>query len=353
MNGPSKTTGEMMVMSADDKTKIEIVPFGTNEKIQLNVTIVQNMIAVATRTGKKPDSVQCIKFMMLCRARHLNPFEGDAYLLGYDTQNGPQFSLITAHQVFLKRAEASEGFAGMQSGVIVEKDGAVIEREGDLTLTGEKLLGGWAKVYRKNIEYPFYRRLKLETFSTGQSRWAKDGPGMIVKCSEADALRSAFPTHLGGLYIPEEHPPLEAEATVIPRAQISAPAGNGIVSGEEPPPVDKPRGRPRKLKTAAPPNPESPAPEPKQQPKEAGPNAKEVYKRLGESNLTVVDLFQVALLPHHGWVDAPEGYTGDPAQLKDVQLASIGEEKLGVLLEDWQTVVEKIEEMHAAGKGET
>src|SRR6266478_1831753 len=151
---------------SDEKGSIEIIPFGTDERIKLNVAIVQKMVAVRTRTGKLPDTDQCIKFIMLCQARHLNPFEGDAFMLGYDTQSGPQFSLITAHQVFLKRAEASKGFNGMESGVIVKtSEDGIVEREGDLTYDEEKLLGGWAKVYRKDREKPFYRRLKLATFN--------------------------------------------------------------------------------------------------------------------------------------------------------------------------------------------
>lgn len=232
---------EIVTVPQDERGTIEIVPFGTDERIRLSVAIVQKMIAVPTRTGKIPDPTQCIKFMMLCRARHLNPFEGDAFMLGYDTQSGPQFSLITAHQVFLKRAEASKGFNGIESGVIVrlKEGGGIIEREGDLVYDDENLLGGWAKVYRKDREKPFYRRLKLSTFNTGRSRWEKDPAGMIVKCAEADALRSAFPTHLGGLYLQEEPQPIDVEP-VIERAKVpKLSAGNNSVQTQAPPSGDE------------------------------------------------------------------------------------------------------------------
>src|ERR1041385_5103292 len=116
----------------NNERSIEIMPLGSDEKIKLSVKIVQNLIAVKTRTGKIPDADQCMKFLMLCKAKHLNPFEGDCYLLGYDTQTGPQFSQITAHQVFLKRAEASEQFDGMESGVIYKDPTGINEREGDI-----------------------------------------------------------------------------------------------------------------------------------------------------------------------------------------------------------------------------
>jgi phage recombination protein Bet len=214
-----KTQPESQEIVVPDKANatIEIVPFGTTDKIKLSASIVRQMIAVPTRNKKLPDDNQCIKFIMLCAARHLNPFEGDAYMIGYDTQDGAQFSLITAHQVFLKRAEASKEFKGMQSGVIVERGDSTgpYEREGDMVYAEEKLLGGWAKVYRKNLEHPFYRRLKLSTFNTGRSRWEKDPAGMICKCAEADALRTAFPTLLGGLYIDEEREPIDIVADQI------------------------------------------------------------------------------------------------------------------------------------------
>ncbi len=226
------TEGELTIVPEKDKANasVEIIPFGTTDRIRLSAAIVRQMIAQPTRSGKLPDDNQCIKFIMLCKARHLNPFEGDAFMLGYDTQTGPQFSLITAHQVFLKRAEASKGFNGMESGVIVRQpdhdgkmgSGPIIEREGDLVYDDEKLVGGWAKVFRKDREKPFYRRLKLATFNTGRSRWEKDPAGMICKCAEADALRTAFPTHLGGLYIEEEPQVIDAQSSALPikRAKI-------------------------------------------------------------------------------------------------------------------------------------
>lgn len=196
---------------AKESRSIEFVPFGADQAIKLSIAIIRSQIAVPTRSGKLPDDRDCIKFMMLCQARHLNPFEGDAYLLGYDSNDGPTFSLITAHQVFLKRAEANSQFEGMESGVIVEgqpiEEGVtpmIVEREGDFMHKGETLLGGWARVFRKDRVKPFFRRLNLSVFTTGRSRWAKDPAGMIVKVAEADALRSAFPSHLGGLYSAEE-----------------------------------------------------------------------------------------------------------------------------------------------------
>jgi phage recombination protein Bet len=141
---------------------------------------------------------------MLCQAQRLNPFAGDAFLVGYDSNNGPSFSLITAHQAFLKRAETCKDFEGMESGIIIQQeDGVILEREGDFHLEDENIVGGWARVHRTGRKAT-YRRIRMSRFNKGFAQWKEDAAGMIVKCAEADALRSTFPSLLGGLYLQSE-----------------------------------------------------------------------------------------------------------------------------------------------------
>lgn len=184
---------------------MEFTPFGAADKIKLTVQIVQNIIAVPTKSGKTCTTRDAMKFMMLCQAQRLNPFAGDAFLIGYDSQRlGPVFSLITAHQAFLKRAETASDYEGMESGVIIlvnEDTGEIKEREGDFYLPSEKVVGGWAKVYRKGKK-TIYRRLAMEQRKPNYETSFWEPPKateQIVKCAEADALRASFPTLLGGL----------------------------------------------------------------------------------------------------------------------------------------------------------
>lgn len=186
---------------------MEYVPFGAADKIKLTIAIIQNIVAVPTKSGKTCSERDAMKFMMLCQAQRLNPFAGDAFLIGYDGQQGATFSLITAHQAFLKRAETSPDFDGMTSGILLRKDDDTIEeREGDFHLRdeAESVVGGWAKVFHKKRSHPTFRKIRMERFNKGFAQWKEDAAGMIVKCAEADALRSTFPTLLGGLYMKEE-----------------------------------------------------------------------------------------------------------------------------------------------------
>ena len=191
----TKKTGEMVY-----------VPFGEKSEITLTPSTVSRYIAVKTRSGKTASMDEVIKFMMLCKARELNPYAGDAFLVGYDSKDGPKYSLITAHQALLKRSEANCNFDGMESGIIVNEgeDKGIREVPGTFVAPGQQVVGGWCKVYRKDRSHPFYHSVDLKVCNTGMSRWAKDPAGMIAKVAEGGALRKAFPTQLGGLYTSEE-----------------------------------------------------------------------------------------------------------------------------------------------------
>lgn len=220
-------TTEIATIDIADKPII-FRPFMGKKEITLTANMVYKLLAKPTKTGKMPTIIQCIKFAKLCEARALDPWEGDAYLVGYDTSGGPEFNLITAHQAFLKRAETHPKFDGMESGVVVaDANDALSDQPGDFLANDQTLAGGWARVHFKNRKIPTYRRLNLKTFSTGRSRWEKDPAGMIVKCAEADVLRSSFPTSLGGMYLREE---FDANIDESPRQPVPMPRAIGVTS---------------------------------------------------------------------------------------------------------------------------
>ncbi len=228
--------------------EVEYVPFLAKDPIKLTARMVLRFLCVKTKAGHVCSEDQAVKFVMLCKARGLNPWEGDAYLVGYDSQKyGPQFSLITAHQAFLKRAEVHQEYDGMESGVIVRRTHVdaesgecrqqTLELEGDFYETGDEVIGGWAKVHFKTRKHPSYKRLRRETFDTGYSRWEKDPAGMIVKCAEADALRSAFPNSLGGMYLEGEMPAADREPG---KPDVPKPGRHSLKNGRKAEPIAPP-----------------------------------------------------------------------------------------------------------------
>lgn len=217
-------------VSTLENREVTYTPLGSKTAITMKVGTVRSFLCTPSRSGKMPDDSEVIRFLMLCKARELDPWVGDAYLIGYDSNDGPKFSLITAHQALLKRAELCPAFDGLESGVVVKNGDSIEFNRGDLVFDGQVLIGGWAKCHRKDRSHETYDAVKLSTFNTGKSRWGKDPAGMIVKCAEASVLRTAFPSQLGGLYTREEMdnvidaPPAPSTRTSVPMPSASLPS---------------------------------------------------------------------------------------------------------------------------------
>lgn len=193
-----------LVASKPKEQPISFIPLGEREEIHLTLSRVKQFLCVPTKSGALPTDEQVVKYMMLCKAQSLNPWVNDSFLTGYDTREGPSFSLITSIQAMLKRAEASPEFDGIEQGVVVGMGGSITERPGDMVLPGETLIGGWARVHRRDRRIASYDSVNLKTFDTGYSRWKLDPAGMIVKCAMSSALRTAFPSTLAAMYCREE-----------------------------------------------------------------------------------------------------------------------------------------------------
>lgn len=195
-----------IVKQQEPQFTVKYTPFGEKNEITLSVDMVAKFISARTASGKIASHNDIVTFMMLCKSSGLNPWIKDAYLIGYDSKDGPTFTLIVAHQSLLKRAELSSEYDGMDSGIVVIAKGSseTIQRPGTLVLPGETLVGGWAAVYRRDRSRPSAATVSLATYSTGRSRWSIDPAGMIAKVAEGAALRKAFPSTLAQCYLREE-----------------------------------------------------------------------------------------------------------------------------------------------------
>lgn len=141
--------------------------------------------------------------MALCQQQRLNPFIKDVHIIKYG--NNPA-SIVTGKEVFTKRANANPNYEGFEAGVtFIDRQGNVKQREGSAVYNeaGEKLIGGWCRVYVKNRR-PFYDEVTMAEYSTGKSGWAKMPATMIRKVALVHCLREAFPDDFQGLYSQEE-----------------------------------------------------------------------------------------------------------------------------------------------------
>jgi phage recombination protein Bet len=59
-------------------------------------------------------------------------------------------------------------------------------------------------IWRKGSAHPFTGVARFADYNAGQGLWSKMPAAMIAKCSEALALRKAFPANLSGVYSTDE-----------------------------------------------------------------------------------------------------------------------------------------------------
>ena len=202
-------------MSELNENKLTVQYEVEGEKINLTPSVVQNYIVGGDANITQQEF---FLFALLCKARKLNPFLREAYLIKYSEKQPAQ--IVVSKDVFVKRAVKHPMYDGKESGVIVEdKDGNVKERAGCFVLPNETLVGGWCKVYRKDWKHPEYMSVSLEEAvqrkSNGElnSNWANKPATMIEKVAKARALREAFIEEFSGLYDEEEMPAVSDQAT--------------------------------------------------------------------------------------------------------------------------------------------
>lgn len=217
----------------ETKKEIAVVYEVDGEQIKLTPSIVQNYIVGTDAQITMPE----FKFFTsLCKARGLNPFLKEAYCIKYG-KNPAQ--IVVGKDAVLKRAIKNPNYDGMESGVIVQdkETSEIIERKGTFYLRdSENLVGGWAKVYRKDWQHPTYCSVGFDEVAQKKSdgslnaNWSGKGATMVEKVAKVRALRETFVEELGGMY--------EAEEMGVDLPNETLPQKQEIIQQDEPIEVD-------------------------------------------------------------------------------------------------------------------
>lgn len=217
----------------EEKKEIAVVYEVDGEQIKLTPSIVQNYIVGTDAQITMPE----FKFFSsLCKARGLNPFLKEAYCIKYG-KNPAQ--IVVGKDAVLKRAIKNPNYDGMESGVIVQvkETGEITERKGTFYLRdSENLVGGWAKVFRKDWQHPTYCSVAFDEVAQKKSdgslnaNWSGKGATMVEKVAKVRALRETFVEELGGMY--------EAEEMGVDLPNETAPQKQEIIQQDEPIEVD-------------------------------------------------------------------------------------------------------------------
>jgi len=193
-------------MSKDvEKNELAVTYQVDGQEVKLTPSIVQKYIVGSNATITMPE----FKFFTeLCRARGLNPFLKEAYLIKYGNEPA---QLVVGKDAIERRAILNPQYDGKKTGIIVaDKDGNIVERKGLFYAEEETVVGGWAEVYRKDWTHPVYVSVSVkesEQIKKDGSRnhmWQTKTATMIEKVAKVRALREAFVEQLGGMYDADE-----------------------------------------------------------------------------------------------------------------------------------------------------
>lgn len=240
--------GSTALQAASPSVPVEITA-ADGQHMVVSFADVRNFIC------PKATDAECKIFLETCKQYKLNPFTKEAYLIHYDNKNDDTAStIVLGKNCYMQMAERNPNFDGFEAGVIVlTADGQLLNREGSIVYDGaggETLLGGWAKVYRKDRTRASYEEVKLTEYDTGKSLWNGKKATMIRKVALVHALREAFPSTFGALC---------DESEVSVHVDVEGTARE--VDPEDLPVLDPYAGtkRPRKTAGTLPPAPEEPA----------------------------------------------------------------------------------------------
>lgn len=184
--------------------------------VKLSPSLVKNYLVSGNKESVTAQEVAV--FINLCKYSGLNPWLREAYCIKYGTSPA---TMVVGKDAFLKRAEASPFYDGFEAGIIVflDETGDIVYRKGTFHVPDEKIIGGYAEVWRKDrthstrVEVSFDEYAARRKDGTLNDQWSKKPATMIRKVALVQALREAFPGAVGGMYTAEEQGETEPEYT--------------------------------------------------------------------------------------------------------------------------------------------
>ena len=101
------------------------------------------------------------------KAQNLNPFTKEIYFIKYGNQPA---QIVTAKAAFEKKADSHPQFDGKEAGVIYMQDGEIKYSKGAFIPKNAEVIGGWAKVYRKDRTYPTETEVSFDEYDNSKIR---------------------------------------------------------------------------------------------------------------------------------------------------------------------------------------
>jgi phage recombination protein Bet len=168
-------------------------------------------------------------FAYACQRTGLDPFSKQIYAIKRRSkQRDGSYQEVMSVQVSIDGFRAIAERTGQLDGSISEwcgDDGVWT----DVWLGSKPPAAAKTTIWRKGAGHPFTGVARFADYNAGQGLWTKMGATMIAKCSEALALRKAFPADLSGVYSSDEMEQAVEPVTVTSAPAPALPAGDDKV----------------------------------------------------------------------------------------------------------------------------
>jgi phage recombination protein Bet len=176
------------------------------------------LISTTIAPGCSQDELRL--FAYACQRTGLDPFSRQIYAI----KRGGKLTIQVSIDGLRSIAERTGQLDGSQS-YWCGSDGVWV----DVWLDSKPPAAAKTVIHRKGCAHPFSATARFADFNAGQGLWSKMPSVMIAKCSEAQALRRAFPADLSGVYSTDEMQQAEVEPVTVtakPAPALPAKAGD-------------------------------------------------------------------------------------------------------------------------------
>lgn len=179
------------------------------DEMRLTISMVKNYL-VQGKSEYVTDP-EAIMFMAECKARRLDPFRKECWLIKYSRTGNAAIVESIHHKRAKARAQAD--CKGWSKGLILTDKQGQTKRSKGLVLEGETLVGayfeatpdGWIVPYELEINLTGYIGKTQEGKETSFWKTEKQ-PSQIMKVVESQGLSALWGGTIGTAYIPEELP---------------------------------------------------------------------------------------------------------------------------------------------------
>ena len=158
-------------------------------------------------------------FAYACQRTGLDPFSKQIYAI----KRGGKLTIQAGIDGLRSIAERSGQLDGSATFWIGDTEGS---QWSDVWLGSKPPAAAKTIIYRKGCGHPFVGVARFQDYNAGQGLWSKMPSAMLAKCSEALALRKAFPADMSGVYTVDEMEQAETVTVTTTPAPALAPAGD-------------------------------------------------------------------------------------------------------------------------------